>query len=141
MADKAWKQMERRIAGFFGALRVPGSGSMGRRDLSRSDSTHERLFIECKALQRFSVLNIWREAAKHAAAEGKLPVVALHALSRKEAGGDFLLIRTEDFDAVAAERKKFLQSLVAETCQTAEIPPQLSLTQSQFAPESSDGQG
>ena len=69
MADKAWKQMERRIAGFFGALRVPGSGSMGRRDLSRSDSTHERLFIECKALQRFSVLNIWREAAKHAAAE------------------------------------------------------------------------
>ena len=140
MADKAWKQMERRIAGFFGALRVPGSGSMGRRDLSRSDSTHERLFIECKALQRFSVLNIWREAAKHAAAEGKLPVVALHALSRKEAGGDFLLIRTEDFDAVAAERKKFLIAQSTEACQLANNPPQLSEQNPQSAQGATDGQ-
>jgi len=41
-----WKRREREAARLFGAERQPLSGSGGRADRTRSDSTHDRLFIE-----------------------------------------------------------------------------------------------
>lgn len=112
MHKSTWKKFEGRVAGFFGAQRVPGSGSMGRRDLGSDDSTHPRIYLECKSRQRFELITLWKACLPKAKAEGKLlVVVAIHAAAKSEineARGDFLLIRVEDFDAVAAERKKFL---------------------------------
>lgn len=46
MADKAWKAFERFIASLFSASRNSLSG--GNSKLTRSDSTHPRLFVSCK---------------------------------------------------------------------------------------------
>ena len=43
-----WKKRETQAAALFGARRQRCSGSSGRDDLSRSDSTHPRLFLEVK---------------------------------------------------------------------------------------------
>jgi hypothetical protein len=44
----SWKRRERNAAGLFGAQRQSLSGSSGRADRTRSDSTHPSLFIETK---------------------------------------------------------------------------------------------
>lgn len=46
MADKAWKVFERFVAALFGAARNSLSG--GNSKLTRSDSTHPKVFISCK---------------------------------------------------------------------------------------------
>ena len=43
-----WKARERQAAALFGSKRQRCSGSSGREDCSRSDSTHDRLYIETK---------------------------------------------------------------------------------------------
>ena len=43
-----WKRRERDAARLFGARRQVLSGSSGREDVTGSDTTHERLFIETK---------------------------------------------------------------------------------------------
>jgi hypothetical protein len=111
MHKETWKAVERRIAAFFGARRVLGSGSLGRDDRTRSDSTHDIVYVECKSRQKIAAITLWADAAQKARAEGKpLVVVALHAVSRKEPGGDFLLVRSDQFDALAAERAKALEA-------------------------------
>jgi hypothetical protein len=47
-----WKRREREAARLFGAERQPLSGSGGRADRTRSDSTHDRLFVECRILAK-----------------------------------------------------------------------------------------
>jgi hypothetical protein len=46
MADAPWKRFERYVAGMFSSLRNSLSG--GNSKLTRSDSTHPKLFISCK---------------------------------------------------------------------------------------------
>ena len=107
MSDPAWKQVERRVADFLGAKRNRLSGSSGRPDQSRSDSTHPDVYVETKhgAIER--MLNAEgraaiREAGKHAALEGKHPMVAIHPKGKH---GFWMLIHSADFDAIAAARE------------------------------------
>ena len=75
MADKVWKQAERRVAALFGTTRTPLSGGNGRQ--TRSDTLHPRLYIESKYRQRFALVDLFIETMGKAAKEGKLPVVVL----------------------------------------------------------------
>ena len=76
-ARRTWQKAEQRIAEFFGARRQPGSGSGGRDDQTRSDSTHPFLFIESKLKARHTTRTLYDETAAKARLEGKLPVVCL----------------------------------------------------------------
>jgi len=91
--------MERRIARFFGGERNIGSGSLNRPDRSSSDSTHPTLYIECKSRKSFSLLTLWRDTLIKANKEKKIPLVAIHELGKQ---GDFLLLKKEDLQAIAA---------------------------------------
>lgn len=82
----------------FGAERNIGSGSQGRKDKSRSDSTHERLFLECKHRQSHSVVTLWDDAQEKAVKEGKVPVVILTEARRK---GSWILVKDYDLRFVA----------------------------------------
>ena len=76
MSDPAWKKAERRAAKFFGAIRNRLSGGSGRDDCTRSDSTHEFLFIETKHRKGgFGLTNLWKEVRDQARKEDKTPVV------------------------------------------------------------------
>ena len=75
MADKWWKAVERRVAKYFGTERTPLSGGNGKQ--TRSDTLHERLFIETKARKKHTVISLWDETAEKAKKEGKIPVIAL----------------------------------------------------------------
>lgn len=91
-----WKRRERDAARLFGAERQPLSGSAGRADRSRSDSTHGRLFIETKLRASSSVRTLWDETRRRARLEGKVPVLVLYAKGKP--GG---LVVCHEFDLAA----------------------------------------
>lgn len=95
--NKAWKDVERRAARFFGAERTLGSGSLGRDDRTKSDSTHPILFIEAKRRKGFlAALRQARDVASLANLEKKYPVLYL------QYGGDaWIMVRAKDFKEVA----------------------------------------
>jgi hypothetical protein len=95
-----WKARERQAAGLFGALRQRCSGSSGRPDCSRSDSTHPALFIETKLRASHAAVGLFDETRALARKEGKTPVVIL---AQKNRPGLLLLIDPADLAAVAAE--------------------------------------
>ena len=75
MSNPAWKKRERTAAALFGAKRQPLSGSSGRGDQTRSDSTHPTLFIETKTRIKSFVRTLWKETAELAGKEGKTAVL------------------------------------------------------------------
>jgi len=98
---KTWKTTERRAARFFGAERNRLSGSSGRPDISKSDSTHYALFIEAKRRKGFmSALRQAKDVHKLAKKEGKLGVLWF------QYGGDaWLMARAKDLVKVASHVK------------------------------------
>lgn len=98
MADKAWKQFERRVAAFFQTTRNALSG--GNSKLTRSDSLHATLFIECKQRKKHSAVSLWDETKNLASAEKKIPVVVL---SEKNRQGFWVLVHSTDLKAVASQ--------------------------------------
>lgn len=96
---KTWKAIERKVASFFGSKRTPLSG--GNSGHTRSDSLHDRLFIETKYRKKHSAVQLWRKTAALAHIEGKIPVVAL---AEKGSRGFWLVIHSEDLRAVASQR-------------------------------------
>lgn len=94
-----WKEVERRVAGFFGARRNPLSG--GNSGHTRSDSLHGALFIETKYRKRWEVLGIWRFARDCARQENKIPLVCL---AEKGKPGFWILVHSNDLTAVANQR-------------------------------------
>jgi hypothetical protein len=81
----------------FGAQRQPLSGSSGRNDLTRSDSNHDRLFIETKLRAKWSVRALHDEVRKRARKETKIPVLALASKGRP---GCLLVIDSGDLPAL-----------------------------------------
>lgn len=82
MADKAWKAFERRVASFFGTLRNSLSG--GNSKLTRSDSLHSELFIECKHSGKgFAHHGIVKDAKTKAIKEEKTAVVCTQGKHEK----------------------------------------------------------
>ena len=96
MPDFWWKALERRVARRFGAERTPLSGGASR--ITRSDSLHPELYIETKGRARHTAVALWRDTAAKAKVEGKVPVVVL---AEKGCPGTWLLVRTDDLQAVA----------------------------------------
>lgn len=95
-----WKRRERDAARLFGARRQAGSGSMGDPDRSRSDSTHDRLFIETKLRASSSVRTLWEKTAALAKVEGRTPVVMLYAKGKT---GALVVVHEMHLAAVAVE--------------------------------------
>lgn len=89
--DKAWKAFERRVARFFKTERNALSG--GNSKVTRSDSLHPTLFIECKQRKRFAVIRLWDETRRMAQVEGKTPVVCLSETGRP---GFWIMVHSED---------------------------------------------
>lgn len=97
-----WKAAERRAARSLGAERQVGSGSGGRADQTRSDSTSKRLFLETKLRQKTAVRKLFDQTAELARREGKTPLLAIFDKGRQ---GFLLVLRPEDLEVVAAEMK------------------------------------
>jgi hypothetical protein len=91
MPDKAWKQFERRVARYFNTERNALSG--GNSKLTRSDTLHPRLFIECKQRKRHTAVALWDETKALADREDKTPVVCL---AEKGRPGFWLLVHSDD---------------------------------------------
>jgi hypothetical protein len=96
----SWKRRERHGAALFGAKRQPASGSSGRTDQTRSDSTHPRLYVETKLRASSTVRTLWERTREQARREGKTPVVVLYARSKP---GGLIVVHQDDLATVAAE--------------------------------------
>jgi hypothetical protein len=99
-ARRTWQKAEGRAAAMFAASRQPGSGCCGQPDLTRSDSTHSRLFIECKLRERHATRSLHDATRLLAVREGKTPVLALFDKNRP---GCLLCVHSDDFAAVVIE--------------------------------------
>lgn len=101
-----WKRRERDAARLFGTTRQVLSGAGGRSDRTRSDTTHDRLFVECKLRASSAVRSLWERVRKLARAEGKVPVLVLYA---KGKAGGLVVVHEDDLAAVAAELEALRQ--------------------------------
>lgn len=80
----SWQKTEKDVAKDFGTERTPFSGSTS--GLTRSDSLHPSIFMECKTKAKHSVKTLYDETKKLAFAEGKVPLIIL-----REDGSDEML--------------------------------------------------
>jgi hypothetical protein len=93
-----WKRRERDAARFFGAERQPLSGSGGRP--TGSDSTHDRLYLECKTRASSAVRNLWEQTRDRARKERKTPVLMLFDKGKP---GALIVVHQDDLATVAVE--------------------------------------
>ncbi|GAF67681.1 unnamed protein product [marine sediment metagenome] len=101
--SSTWKRAERLAARFYGTERLPGSGAWRR--ITKSDTMHERLYIEVKLRDHWPKTGVWpifRDAAEKAKAEGKVPVVVM-----REKGSSLVLhvVAQGDIDTLVGERE------------------------------------
>jgi hypothetical protein len=96
----SWKRRERDGAKLFGARRQVLSGSSGRPEVTCSDSTHERLFIETKLRASSSVRSLWEKARDLARRERKTPVLMLYSQHKP---GALVVVHENDLAVVATE--------------------------------------
>jgi hypothetical protein len=95
-----WKRRERDAANLFGSRRKVLSGSSGRDDETRSDSTHPTLFIETKLRAASATRTLWEQTKALARREGKVPVLMLYGKGKQ---GALVVCHENDLAAVAAE--------------------------------------
>jgi len=81
-ARGTWKAVERRVATFFKTKRAYGSGSGGRPDISKSDTTHPTLYIEAKLRETHAARTLHDDVREKAKKEGKTPVLVMADKSR-----------------------------------------------------------
>jgi len=94
-----WKRRERQSAELFGARRQPLSGSSGRDGRTRSDSDHDRLYIETKLRASWGVRTLFDRTQRLARKEGKIPVLAL---ASKGKPGCLFVVDSADLPALVA---------------------------------------
>lgn len=87
-----WKAFERVVAKFFGSTRTALSG--GNSKITRSDSLHPDLFIECKYRATNALHTLFKDTEKKARIERKLPVVCTKAKGEQ---GFLITIHSDDF--------------------------------------------
>lgn len=113
MADKAWKQAERKVADYFCTRRNPLSG--GNSGHSRSDTLEPFLFIETKKRAKHAAVSLLDQtrtmAKKEIAPDGKpkKPVVALVENNRP---GFYILIHSKDLDEVIGRSKTIREKIL-----------------------------
>jgi hypothetical protein len=113
---RTWKKAEGRVAALFDARRQVLSGSSGRDDATRSDTTHPRLFIEAKYRERHAVRSLFDATKALARKEGKTPVVALVDKGRP---GCLVCVHCDDLPAIAAEFTRANPELVERVVRSA----------------------
>lgn len=96
-----WKRRERDIASYWGTRRTPMSG--GTSGHTRSDTLHPSLYVEAKLRASHSVVSLWDDTARRAAAENKTPVVTLCV---KDRPGFWVLVHSRDLTRVADEHRR-----------------------------------
>lgn len=104
-SKSTWKGFERLVAKFFGTRRVPLSGSNSGHG-TNSDSLHDRLYIECKVREKFSLWTLFADTESKAKEEKKIPIVAIKQKGEK---GYLLLVRPEDMEKIVVIRKQSLE--------------------------------
>jgi hypothetical protein len=95
--NSTWKRRERQGARLFGARRQPLSGSAGRDDLTRSDSDHDKLFLETKLRASWSVRTLFDRTRELASKESKIPVLVLASKGR---AGCLLVVDSADLPSL-----------------------------------------
>lgn len=95
---KTWKAVEHRVAKKYGEKRQIGSGSLGRSERSRSDSTHEKLYIETKYRQKSTIRTLYDDTRIKAKKEKKIPVVIMVDKSRP---GFLVIVEAKNLKTVA----------------------------------------
>ena len=98
MADKAWKAFERRVARDWGSDRNPLSG--GNSKVTRSDTRHPRLFVECKHGAKSVFWTLWLKTRELAKREQKTAVLCL---GNKQHPGYLVACHVDDLLVIAAE--------------------------------------
>lgn len=91
-----WKRREREIAAYFGTERTPLSG--GNSKHTRSDTLHDKLFVEAKYRQRSAVWTLFESTDELAAQESKLPLLTL---CQKQKPGFLIVAHSDDFEEIA----------------------------------------
>jgi len=102
MSDKVWKAFERVTAGFFGAVRVPLSGSNSRHGTS-SDSLHPEIYMEAKRDKKYlgkTLLGLLHDTVMKAKKEKKHPVVCLKEYGKR---GFWIIVHSDHIVPVAIE--------------------------------------
>ncbi len=99
-SSSTWKAFEREVARFFGCERTPLSGMC--HSLTKADTLHLDLFIECKLRSNFRIFTRFREI-KTALKKQKvdLPLVIRLTNGRKYQKGDVWLFDYCDIEKVA----------------------------------------
>ena len=78
---KAWKDNELKISKIFGTKRNPFSGSMSHQ--TRSDTLHERFYIEMKDGKQSLPSKLWLDTVRKAKDEGKIPMLIQHGKAER----------------------------------------------------------
>lgn len=92
-----WKARERQVARYLGTRRTPLSG--GGSGHTRSDTLHERLFVEVKLRARFPLLEYW-DKARAEAGRSEVPLVRIVQKGTPEY---WLLWHHKDTERLAAD--------------------------------------
>lgn len=90
-----WKAFERTVASFFGSVRTALSG--GNSKVTRSDTHHPDLYIECKYRARCSLHTLYEDTKKKAEAEGKIPILCT---KQKNSTGFLVTVHSSDYNAL-----------------------------------------
>lgn len=88
-----WKAFERVVARFFGSTRTALSG--GNSKITRSDSLHPDLYIECKYRATNALHTLYKDSEKKAGLEKKIPVICTKAKGDK---GFLITIHSDYFE-------------------------------------------
>ena len=96
MNSNTWKQGEERIARRFGTHRTPLSGGNSRH--TRSDTLHNKLFIEVKHRKEFPQPSLWKESVEIAKKENKIPALVF---LKKNDSNPLILCRLDDIEEIA----------------------------------------
>lgn len=91
MADKAWKQFERRVASDWQTTRTALSG--GNSKVTRSDTHHPQLFLECKLNARSPFWTLFLKTRPLAKKEGKTPMLCV---GNKNHPGYLVVVHIDD---------------------------------------------
>jgi len=96
MNKQTWKNFERTVAKNFGTERTALSG--GNSKITRSDTMHDKLFIECKMRKSFSGIALYKNIEIQAKKEKLIPVLILR---QKDTNTEHLLFKSNDIEDVA----------------------------------------
>ena len=102
MADKTWKAFERRVSTDWATVRTALSGGNGK--VTRSDTHHPGLFIECKHNQESAVWTLYLKTREIASDENK---TAILCLGKKHQKGYLLVAHCDTLPQLIVE---FLRS-------------------------------